>query len=201
MLTILVLAAVSLQGADGRGFDNFGGQQNSWEGAVKANSPAMKVLKCEACHSVMKELSLDVKFLVESNKMWKQDVLRERISVSCGDPGIANGALKDACGYMMADYHKGIATEVSSRWDEDSDEFEEDIVPKEFCLKVGICKENHKSLTQMISTSDQKQKDMKEEQEEKERLKGKAKIRYDMDDGEDEDEESAPQWSQAEAAL
>merc|ERR1712113_249819 len=121
------------------------------------------------------ELSKDVKFLVESDKMWNPKDLAERIKVSCQDPGIASGAMKDACSYMMADFHEAIAREVALRWTEESEEFEEDIVPKEFCEKVGICKEGHKTINEMISTSDRKEKDLKQEKEEKETAKKKKK--------------------------
>merc|ERR1712113_75158 len=87
------------------------------------------------------------------------------------------GAMKDACGYMMADYHKAIAREISLRWTEDSEEFEEDIVPLEFCSKVGICKEGHKTINEMISQSDKKEKDLKWEKEEKDKVAKRKKKR------------------------
>merc|ERR1712183_1253116 len=98
-------------------------------GTAPKGSPAMKMLQCDVCRSVMQELSKDVKFLVESEKMWKPKDLKERIQHSCGDPTIPSGAMKDACGYMLADYHGVIAREIEKRWTEDSDEFEDDIVP------------------------------------------------------------------------
>merc|ERR1719499_1387259 len=127
------------------------------------------MLSCDACQTVMQQLSKDVKYLVETEKMWKPKDLTERIKVSCGDPALPSGAMRDACGYMMSDYHQAIAREITLRWTEDSDEFEEDIVPAEFCAKVGICKEGHKSIGEMISQSDRKEKDLKWEKEEKEK--------------------------------
>mmetsp|Transcript_6468 Transcript_6468/g.13310 ORF Transcript_6468/g.13310 Transcript_6468/m.13310 type:complete len:203 (+) Transcript_6468:53-661(+) len=138
------------------------------------DSPAMKMLQCDACRIVMKELSKDVKYLVESDKMWKTQDLEERIKVSCADPGIASGAMKDACGYMVSDYQKAIAKDITLRWTESAEEFEEDIVPVEFCRKVRICKEDHKTINEMITLSDRKEKDLKWEKEDKERSKKKA---------------------------
>merc|ERR1712217_309089 len=76
------------------------------------DSPAMKMLQCDSCRAVMYELSKDVKYLVESDKMWKSKDLGERIQVSCSDPNIAKDSMKDACAYMLADFHEAIAREI-----------------------------------------------------------------------------------------
>merc|ERR1712217_586053 len=100
-----------------------------------------------------------------------------------------------ACGYMMADYHQAIAREITLRWTEDSEEFEEDIVPTEFCAKVGICKEGHKSINEMISQSDRREKDLKWEKEQKEKSakSKKKKVKSFSDDGDEEDEPNPKQ--------
>merc|ERR1712217_901604 len=141
------------------------------------DSPAMKMLQCDSCRAVMHELSKDVKFLVESDKMWKPKDLLDRIRVSCTDPNIAKGAMKDACGVMMTDFHEAMAREITLRWTEDSDEFEEDIVPAEFCEKLGICREGHSTLNEMITRQEKKDKDLKEEKEEKERAMQRKKAK------------------------
>merc|ERR1711957_982090 len=99
----------------------------------------MKMLQCEACQTITSELAKDVKYLVETEKMWKPKTLRDRIAISCGDPNIAQGAVKDACGFLIGSYSEAIARELALRWNEDSDEFEEDIIPKPFCMKIGAC--------------------------------------------------------------
>mmetsp|Transcript_96359 Transcript_96359/g.272534 ORF Transcript_96359/g.272534 Transcript_96359/m.272534 type:complete len:178 (-) Transcript_96359:149-682(-) len=137
--------------------------------ATPKDSPAMKMLQCDVCTSVMATLSKDVKYLVESESMWESSDLNSRIMVSCSDPALPSGAMQEACGYFVGDYRKIIARDVALRWDEDSEEFEEDIVPREFCLKIGACKEGHKSISEMISQSDRKDKALKEEKEEKDR--------------------------------
>merc|ERR1719161_887405 len=91
------------------------------------NSPAMALLICDACIGIMQELGLDVKYLTESEKAWRPEDLRKRIKV----------AGEQACGYLMSDYHEAIAREIETRWHDDDETFEEDIVPKEFCMKVG----------------------------------------------------------------
>jgi len=113
-------------------------------------------------------LSKDVKYLVETEKMWKPKDLQERIKSSCQDPNLPSGAMKDACAYLLEDYHKAIATEVATRWTEDAEEFEDDIVPLEFCEKVGACKSGQKGLNQMMSEGDIKNKLLEEEKKEKE---------------------------------
>merc|ERR1719221_1260295 len=138
-------------------------------GSPPKDSPAMKKLQCDACLHVMHELSKDVKYLVESDKMWKPQDLKERIQVSCLDPSMPTGAFKDACSMTMLDYHESMAREIALRWTEDADEFEEDIVPTEFCQKVGICKEGQKTINQMISESDRREKDLAAEKQEKEK--------------------------------
>merc|ERR1712232_535525 len=81
-------------------------------GAANKDAPAMKMLQCDACKSVMNTLSEDVKYLVMSEKMWKPKDLTDRVQISCMDPGIPKGALQEACGFLMSDYHKAIAKEV-----------------------------------------------------------------------------------------
>eukprot|EP00415_Alexandrium_ostenfeldii_P004557 UN4557 len=137
----------------------------------------MKMLQCEACRAVMTELAKDVKYLVESDKMWRPQVLSERIKISCLDPAIPAGVMKDACGYMMADFHEAIGRDVVLRWREDAEEFEEDIMPKEFCEKVGVCRENQKPMLQSINEGSQRHKDLTEQAAEKEKSqKNKNKV-------------------------
>mmetsp|Transcript_41639 Transcript_41639/g.75565 ORF Transcript_41639/g.75565 Transcript_41639/m.75565 type:complete len:169 (-) Transcript_41639:212-718(-) len=137
-------------------------------------SPALKMLLCDSCQHVMQALSKDVKYLVETGKMWKPTDLKERILASCEDPAIPNGAGKEACAHLVTDHSKVIAEEVSLRWREDSEEFEEDIVPKEFCYKVQLCKDGDKNIGEMINRATEKEKALKEEQAEKERKKSKT---------------------------
>eukprot|EP00971_Amphidinium_carterae_P083587 1654608-Amphidinium_carterae.2 len=56
---------------------------------------------------------------------------------------------------------------------EDSEEFEEDIVPKEFCHKVRLCRDGDKNIGEMIHNANEKEKALKEEKEEKDRKKNK----------------------------
>merc|ERR1719384_672781 len=128
---------------------------------IPEGSPAMKMLGCESCKTVMAQLSLDVGYLVQSEKMWKPKDLRERIQISCSDPTLPDGAMKEACAAMMAKYHEAIARDITLRWMEDSDEFEEDIEPKSFCQKLGVCKGTEKSINEMMEESDRKQKAIK----------------------------------------
>merc|ERR1719512_135240 len=134
----------------------------------------MKMLSCEACKIIAKPLGADVAYLVQSRNMWKPKDLRERIQVSCQDPDVLEGAMREACGNMMAKYHEAIARDVAMRWTEDSDEYEEDIEPKSFCHKLGACKGDEQTINEMVSTSDRKEKLIKEEQEEKERAAARA---------------------------
>merc|ERR1712137_506075 len=151
------------------------------------DSPSMKMLACDACGTIMVRMRDDMKYLFETNQMWKPKDLAERVQISCGDPLLPSGAMRDACGYMMADYHKAIAREVAKYWDEDAEEFEEDIMPIEFCSKLGICKEDHKGINQMLGESDRKEKDLKwQEKYDATMKKGKKKL-VELDD-EDEEE-------------
>mmetsp|Transcript_123998 Transcript_123998/g.246908 ORF Transcript_123998/g.246908 Transcript_123998/m.246908 type:complete len:167 (-) Transcript_123998:149-649(-) len=133
------------------------------------NSPAMKMMYCEACNTVMGGLAKDVKYLLEAQKMWKAKDLKERIMVSCQDPAVMNGFMKDTCASFLTEYRDPIAKETALRWTEDSDEFDEDIVPKEFCMKLGVCKEGHQSLNQMLHNAQVKEDALKKEKEEKEK--------------------------------
>mmetsp|Transcript_26438 Transcript_26438/g.66550 ORF Transcript_26438/g.66550 Transcript_26438/m.66550 type:complete len:981 (-) Transcript_26438:61-3003(-) len=158
--------------------------------AAPKDGPAMKMLVCDACNAVMGWLAKDVKFLVETGKMWKPKDLRDRIGISCGDPMLPTGAMRDACGYLMADYNEGIARDVALRWTEGSEEFEEDIVPREFCEKLGVCKEGHKTLNHQISFAERKEKDLKWEKEQKAKdAKRKPKKKSKQDDEEEEEAE------------
>merc|ERR550537_453921 len=113
----------------------------------------MIMLQCEACGNVMRDLQEDVKYLLEAEKAWKPEDLQARIQASCGSPLVPTGQGKEACGFFLADYHESIATEITRRWTEDDEYFEEGIVPKEFCEHIGICKEGYKNINQMISES------------------------------------------------
>eukprot|EP00811_Abedinium_folium_P005307 NODE_14889_length_1079_cov_5.679622.p1 GENE.NODE_14889_length_1079_cov_5.679622~~NODE_14889_length_1079_cov_5.679622.p1 ORF type:complete len:255 (-),score=52.89 NODE_14889_length_1079_cov_5.679622:211-975(-) len=138
------------------------------------DSPAMKMLGCDSCRIIAAELSKDVKYLVESDKMWRPKDLNERVEISCLDPSIASGAMRNACSYMLSDYRTVIAREVALRWSEDSDEFEEDIVPAELCEKMGACREGHKMISEMIAASDTKEKALKDARAEKASKEEKA---------------------------
>eukprot|EP00913_Durusdinium_trenchii_P022605 g21229.t1 len=53
---------------------------------------------------------------------------------------------------------------AKARWDEDSEEFEEDISPKEFCTeKARICEADAKGLSHMLDEASRKEKHLKEE--------------------------------------
>ncbi|CAK0840288.1 unnamed protein product [Prorocentrum cordatum] len=116
----------------------------------------------------MKTLSKDVKYLVETGKMWKAKDLNERIGISCNDPALPTGAMRDACGYMIQAHGKAIAAEVEEHWTEESDKFEEDLVPDEFCKSVGACKEGQQTLSQIMAESSRKDKIEKEAKADKE---------------------------------
>jgi len=156
------------------------------------DSPAMKMLMCDSCKHVMGVLTKDVKYLIESRKKWHQDVLQERIKVSCMDPGLSQGAMKEACGYMIADYVEVIAKAITKRWTESDEEYEEDIVPIPFCIEVHLCEEGKKTIGEMISFSDKKEKDLEAEREEKKKAKPKKKPKAKTADADgDEGDENA----------
>jgi hypothetical protein len=125
---------------------------------IGKNAPAMKMLMCDGCHNIFSKLSLDVKFLIEAEKTWPRAVLDERILLSCSDPDIPSGVAKEACGYVLEDYHTRIAEDVLSRLNPKHEMFEETIVPKEVCLDMGLCKEKQSSLGMMIGQQDAKGK-------------------------------------------
>merc|ERR1719174_1502407 len=105
------------------------------------------------------------------------------------DPGLPNGAIRDACSDMLSTYHEAIARDIALRWTESSEEFEEDIVPLEFCKKIGACREGHKSINEMINSADRKEKDLKWEKEQKEKDAKAAKRKKKKKAVEEEEEE------------
>mmetsp|Transcript_24206 Transcript_24206/g.45708 ORF Transcript_24206/g.45708 Transcript_24206/m.45708 type:complete len:171 (+) Transcript_24206:37-549(+) len=136
---------------------------------------AYTILVCDACRIVMNRLSKDVKYLTETQKMWPDAVLDERLSMACEDPGHPSGSGQEACGLFLEDYASLIRKEVKLRWDEDSEEFEEDIVATHFCAeKAKICDIEAKGISHMIEESSRRDKLLKEEREEKERLANKT---------------------------
>merc|ERR1719231_184639 len=100
---------------------------------------------------------------------------------------LAQGAGKEACGYLMADYHEAIAQEVELRWTEEDEAFEEDIVPKEFCGKIGVCRDGQKTMNEIVSDSDRKEKDIKEDQEFNARWKKHKKKALEEEEPEEDD--------------
>mmetsp|Transcript_52507 Transcript_52507/g.139814 ORF Transcript_52507/g.139814 Transcript_52507/m.139814 type:complete len:187 (-) Transcript_52507:6-566(-) len=135
------------------------------------DSPAIRGLMCDVCKTTSISLSKDVKFLLETERVWRPKDLQERIMVSCQDPQVGSGALMDACGYFLLDYHKVLEREVMSRLDEESEDFEVDIVPSKICTAMGVCHDSHVTIDQMMSNSDRKKKDLDEEREEKARMR------------------------------
>ncbi|CAE7746286.1 unnamed protein product [Symbiodinium pilosum] len=133
------------------------------------------MLACDACRIVINRLSKDVKYLTETRKIWPDAVLDQRLSISCEDPSHPSGSGAEACGLFMEDFAQLIRTEVKLRWDETSEEFEEDIVASEFCTeKAKICDADSKGISHMIDEASRKEKLLKEEREEKERLATKT---------------------------
>ncbi|CAE8696375.1 unnamed protein product, partial [Polarella glacialis] len=138
------------------------------------NSPGFRMLACEACTTVIGRLSKDVKHLIETKKMWTQPVLEERLAASCADPLLPKGAGNAACGVLIQDYGVVISKEVAKRWDEDAEEFEEDLVAKDFCSeKVDLCRDGSKTISQMLSESEVREKALKQEKDEKEAAKAR----------------------------
>eukprot|EP00440_Ansanella_granifera_P055397 gb/GFBE01060055.1/.p1 GENE.gb/GFBE01060055.1/~~gb/GFBE01060055.1/.p1 ORF type:complete len:167 (+),score=58.36 gb/GFBE01060055.1/:1-501(+) len=150
----------------------FGAEANN----LKKGTPAYTMLVCDACKTVIGRLSKDVKYLIMSQKMWTDSVMDERLALSCSDPKLPTGAGADACAVFIADYAKLIKKEVALRWDEDSEEFEEDLVPKAFCTeKAFICKDDTKGINQMMKESEVRQKNLDEEKEDKAKRAKKKK--------------------------
>mmetsp|Transcript_81299 Transcript_81299/g.169940 ORF Transcript_81299/g.169940 Transcript_81299/m.169940 type:complete len:189 (+) Transcript_81299:832-1398(+) len=143
--------------------------------SAAAVSPAQKMLHCEACKTISAALSKDVKTLVEAEKMWTQKDLLGRIDISCMDPNLPSGAMQEMCSDFIEKYRQVIAKEVAKRWDENADEFEEGIVPGQFCFALGACQEKHETINEMIQKSNKKEKDLKEEREEKARASKRRK--------------------------
>eukprot|EP00930_Biecheleria_cincta_P095721 TRINITY_DN87658_c0_g1_i1.p1 TRINITY_DN87658_c0_g1~~TRINITY_DN87658_c0_g1_i1.p1 ORF type:complete len:172 (-),score=40.18 TRINITY_DN87658_c0_g1_i1:14-529(-) len=139
-------------------------------GNLKPGTPAYTLLVCDACKIVMGRLVKDVKYLVETRKMWTSDQLNSRLALACEDPQHPTGTGVDACNAFIHHNANLVKAEVSSRWDEDSEEFEEDIVPKEFCRdKAFICKDGKMGLNEMMNFEQKKEADLKAEREEKEK--------------------------------
>ncbi|CAE7543324.1 unnamed protein product [Symbiodinium microadriaticum] len=146
--------------------------------ALPKDSKAYRMLACDACRIVMNRLSRDVKFLTETRKIWPDAVLDQRLSISCEDPSHPSGSGVEACSLFMQDHADLIRKEVKLRWDEASDEFEEDIVATEFCSeKARICDVDAKGISHMIDEASRKEKLLKEEREEKERIATKTQTR------------------------
>eukprot|EP00439_Symbiodinium_sp_Y106_P036976 s536_g4.t1 len=155
----------------------------------------------------MNRLSRDVKFLTETRKIWPDAVLDQRLSISCEDPSHPSGSgvdslqcsyclhslilarflfwslprlrdCEEACSLFMQDHADLIRKEVKLRWDEASDEFEEDIVATEFCSeKARICDVDAKGISHMIDEASRKEKLLKEDREEKERTATKTQAK------------------------
>ncbi|CAE7456438.1 GRTP1 [Symbiodinium natans] len=122
------------------------------------------MLACDACRIVMNRLSRDVKYLTETRKIWPDEVLDQRLSISCEDPSHPSGSGVEACSLFMEESANLIRKEVKLRWDEASEEFEEDIVAAEFCSeKARICDEDAKGISHMIDEASRKEKLLKED--------------------------------------
>eukprot|EP00434_Breviolum_minutum_P016107 symbB.v1.2.014196.t1/scaffold981.1/size258483/7 len=144
--------------------------------ALQRNTKAYQMLGCDACRIVMEKLAKDVRYLSEVQKVWPESVLDERLAMSCNDPLHPSGSGTEACQLFIQDNAKLIKLEANARWDENSEEFEEDINVMEFCTeKAKICGENEKGLNHMISEANRKEKALKEEKAEKERISNKGK--------------------------
>ena len=104
--------------------------------------------------------------------------------------------LGDACKYFLEDYHDEIHKEIKSRWNPDSDLFEENLNPLEFCReRMGACKADQVGLNHLISTSERKTQALEAEAEEKKSRKKRVKVLL-GDDEEDEDE-----WGHVDSAM
>ncbi|CAJ1367278.1 unnamed protein product [Effrenium voratum] len=143
---------------------------------LQKGTKAYEMIMCDACRIVMERLSKDVKYLTETRKVWPDSVLDERLAIACSDPSHPSGTGVEGCTMFVQDHSRLIKQEVNSRWDEDSEEFEEDIVAAEFCAdKARICDVTAKGIGHMIDEASRKEKHLKEEREEKERLANKVK--------------------------
>ena len=79
------------------------------------NAPAMKMLACDGCQVVMGPLSADLDYLIQGEKYWDDDTLKQRIGISCQHPTIPSGAIADACSYFLQDYHAEVHKEIKKR--------------------------------------------------------------------------------------
>lgn len=128
--------------------------------ASKIESRVYDMFSCDACMTVMSGLRSDLKFLIESEKKWTRKVLNKRISVSCEDPRLTVGdQAKATCLLFVSDYKKRIAKLMEARWEQDSDEYEEDIHPRSVCEnELKSCKEGQQTIAEILNKDETVQK-------------------------------------------
>jgi len=113
------------------------------------------LLQCDVCLQVMESLSKDVKYLVEAEKTWSPEVLRQRVKISCEDPEHLPGEMLHAtCEEFIEKHGTHISKEVKSHWSPQSEDYEEAIDARKFCNARGVCTEGQDTVKESIKKSE-----------------------------------------------
>ena len=110
------------------------------------------VLVCTACTRVIGRIGVDVTKRLEKNELWSKSLKKKyknMLRVACAnreDFPMNNEIFLKGCAIFMSQYNKACLKKISNHLNPDADEFEEDIVEKEFCTELGACPDGMRSI-------------------------------------------------------
>ncbi|PFH37398.1 hypothetical protein BESB_038560 [Besnoitia besnoiti] len=101
---------------------------------------------CTACVVVIGSLNEDLKYLVDSGKYWRQVDLDHRLSIACGHPQIAKGAMNASCGRFMMQHYRTLKHDLYRRYTPGYEEHEELLTVREYCENLHACRPKQLTL-------------------------------------------------------
>ena len=103
------------------------------------------ILVCTACTRVIGRVGVDVTKRLERNEKWSKELrlkYKHMLKVACAnkeDFPPENDIFLKGCAVFMSQHHKACLKKIKKHLDPDAEEYEEDIVEKEFCTEIGAC--------------------------------------------------------------
>jgi len=116
------------------------------------------VLVCTACTRVIGRIGVDVTKRLEKNDQWskglksKYNTMLQAACANREDFPLNNEIFVKGCAIFMSKYKKAALKKISNHLNPKADEFEEDIVEKEFCTDLGACPNGMRTIDEHMNS-------------------------------------------------
>ena len=116
------------------------------------------ILVCTACTRVIGRVGVDVTKRLERNEKWSKELhlkYKHMLKVACAnreDFPLENDIFLKGCAVFMSQHNKACLKKIKKHLDPNAEEYEEDIVEKEFCTEIGACMRGMKNIDDHLNS-------------------------------------------------